>query len=56
MDADELGLRIGAFIDGLAIQVLMNDTNMPPERMQQVCREVAANLIGFSLEGEPTPA
>jgi hypothetical protein len=56
VDADELGLRIGAFIDGLAIQVLMNDTNMPPERMQQVCREVAANLIGFSLDGEPTPA
>ena len=56
VDADELGLRIGAFIDGLAIQVLMNDTNMPPERMQQVCREVAANMIGFSLGGEPTPA
>jgi AcrR family transcriptional regulator len=56
VDADELGLRIGAFIDGLAIQVLMNDTNMPPERMQQVCREVAANMIGFSLDVEPTPA
>ena len=56
VDADELGLRIGAFIDGLAIQVLMNDTSMPPERMQQVCREVAANMIGFSLDAEPTPA
>ncbi|MEO8292786.1 MAG: TetR/AcrR family transcriptional regulator [Actinomycetota bacterium] len=56
LDADELGLRIGAFIDGLAIQVLMNDTSMPPERMQQVCREVAANMIGFSLDAEPTPA
>lgn len=56
VDADELGLRIGAFIDGLAIQVLMNDTNMPPERMQQVCREVAANMIGFSLDAQPTPA
>lgn len=56
VDADELGLRIGVFIDGLAIQVLMNDTNMPPERMQQVCREVAANMIGYSLEAEPTPA
>ncbi|MEP6476229.1 MAG: TetR/AcrR family transcriptional regulator [Actinomycetota bacterium] len=56
VDADELGLRIGAFIDGLAIQVLMNDTSMPPERMQQVCREVAANMIGFSLDAEPTPS
>ena len=56
VDADELGLRIGAFIDGLAIQVLMNDTNMPSERMQQVCREVAASLIGFALDAEPTTA
>ncbi len=56
VDADELGLRIGAFIDGLAIQVLMNDTSMPAERMQQVCREVAASMIGFSLDVEPTPA
>jgi AcrR family transcriptional regulator len=56
VDADELGLRIGAFIDGLAIQVLMNDTNMPSERMQQVCREVAASLIGFSLDGQTAPA
>src|SRR4029079_5100984 len=56
VDADELGLRLGAFIDGLAIQVLMNDTNMPPERMQQVCREGAANMIGFSLDGEAASA
>ena len=55
VDADELGMQIGAFIDGLAIQVLMNDSNMPSERMQQVCRQVAANLIGFSLDGEPSP-
>jgi AcrR family transcriptional regulator len=55
-DADELGLRIGAFIDGLAIQVLMNDANMPPERMRQACREVAAGMIGYSLDGEPAPA
>ena len=56
VDADELGLRIGAFIDGLAIQVMMNDTSMSAERMQQVCREVAASMIGFSLDVEPTPA
>ena len=53
-DPDEIGMQLGALIDGLAIQVLMNDTNMPPERMQQVCREVSAALIGFSLEPVPT--
>ena len=56
VDADELGLRIGAFIDGLAIQVLMNDTNVPPVRMQQACLEVAATMIGFALDAEPTTA
>jgi AcrR family transcriptional regulator len=50
VDADELGLRLGAFIDGLAIQVLMNDSALSPERMQRVCIEVAASLIGFKLE------
>jgi AcrR family transcriptional regulator len=49
-DADELGLQIGAMIDGLAIQVLMNDTVFTAERMQTVCMSVASKLIGFSLE------
>ena len=39
-----------ALIDGLAIQVLMNDTQVNPEHMQRMCREVAASLIGFELE------
>jgi AcrR family transcriptional regulator len=51
LEADDLGLQIGAVIDGLAIQVLMNDTNCSSERMQDACREVAARLIGF----ESTP-
>ena len=54
VDADDLGQQIGAMIDGLAIQVLMNDTAFTPERMRDVCRDVAAKLIGFSLE--PAPA
>jgi AcrR family transcriptional regulator len=49
-DAEDLGLQIGAMIDGLAIQVLLNDTLFTPERMQSVCMEVASKLIGFSLE------
>ena len=54
VDADDLGQQIGAMIDGLAIQVLMNDTAFTPQRMRDVCRDVAAKLIGFSLE--PAPA
>ncbi|HET9310094.1 MAG TPA: TetR/AcrR family transcriptional regulator [Actinomycetota bacterium] len=49
-DADEIGRKLGALIDGLAIQVLMNDTQVSPEHMQRMCLEVAASLIGFELE------
>ena len=48
-DADELGMELGALIDGLAIQVLMNDTQVSSERMQDTCRRVASRLIGAEL-------
>jgi len=54
VEPDDLGQQIGAMIDGMAIQVLMNDTAFTPQRMREVCRDVAAKLIGSSLE--PTPA
>jgi AcrR family transcriptional regulator len=52
-DADELGLQLGALIDGMAVQVLMNDAQLGPEAMKRMCMDVAAKLIGFSLERTP---
>lgn len=49
-DAEELALRIGSLIDGLAIQVIMNDSQVTPERMHRACWEVAARELGFQLE------
>jgi AcrR family transcriptional regulator len=49
-DAEELGTQIGALIDGLAIQVLMDHSDVTPEDMFRVGREVSAQLIGFALE------
>ena len=46
-DADELGLQIGALIDGLAVQVLMSDAASTPEQMKRVCMSGAAKLIGY---------
>ena len=34
-DGDDLALRLGALIDGLAIQVLMNDSDVTPARMRR---------------------
>jgi AcrR family transcriptional regulator len=53
-DPDELGMEIGALIDGLAVQVLLNDTVLTPQRMKDVCLDVATRLIGSSVE--PAPA
>ena len=53
-DADELALRIASLIDGLAIQVVLNDSTVTPERMLRTCMEVAAHELGFELE--PAPA
>lgn len=49
-DADEAALRLGSLIDGLAIQVIMNDSQVSPERMHHACMEVAAREIGFAVE------
>jgi len=49
-DADELALRLACLIDGLAIQVVLNDSKLTPERMLQTCMAVAARELGFELE------
>jgi AcrR family transcriptional regulator len=53
-DPDELALRIAALIDGLAIQVIMDDSEVTTERMHRTCMEVCAQVLGFTLE--PTRA
>ena len=49
-DADAFALPIAALIDGLAIQVIMNDTAVTAQRMHRSCMEVAAHVLGFALE------
>jgi AcrR family transcriptional regulator len=49
-DPDELALRLASLIDGLAIQVVMNDSKVTPERMHRACMQVASNELGFRLE------
>lgn len=50
-DVDELAIRLACLIDGLAIQVVMSDTKVTPERMHRTCMEVAAHELGFELVG-----
>jgi AcrR family transcriptional regulator len=55
-DADEVALRLACLIDGLAIQVVLNDSRVTPEHMHRTCMEVAAHELGFELEPSDTPA
>jgi AcrR family transcriptional regulator len=52
-DADDIGLQLGSMIDGMAIQVLMHESQLDAPTMKRMCMEVAAKLIGFSLEPAP---
>ncbi len=49
-DAHEQALRIGAFVDGMAIQVLLRDSEVSPKHMRDACLEMAAREIGYELE------
>jgi AcrR family transcriptional regulator len=49
-EPDELALRIAAIIDGLAIQVIMDDSEVTTERMHRTCMEVSSQVVGFELE------
>ena len=47
VDADEFALRLASMIDGLAIQVVLEDPDVPPQRMLDVCLGMAADELGF---------
>jgi AcrR family transcriptional regulator len=50
-DADDIALQLGAMMDGLAIQVLLNDALMTPKKMLDISVDVAQRLIGYDGNG-----
>ncbi len=51
---EELALRVASLIDGLAIQVIMNDSQVGPDHMHRTCMDVAARELGFELQTAKT--
>ena len=49
LTAEELALRLAALIDGLAIQVIMNDSAVSTEHMYRTCIEVASQTLRCEL-------
>jgi len=48
IDPDTFALRLGALIDGLAIQVVLHDPEVTRERMFDLCIDGCARELGFS--------
>jgi AcrR family transcriptional regulator len=46
VDADAFALRLAAMVDGLAIQVVLRDPDVPPARMLEVCLGMAESELG----------
>ena len=47
VEARDFALRLAALIDGLAIQVVLGDPACPPDRVREMCLDVAARELGF---------
>ncbi len=47
VDVEDFALRLGALIDGLAIQVVLGDPDVTVDRMFETCMRSAARELGF---------
>jgi AcrR family transcriptional regulator len=52
IDADDFALRLSAMLDGLAIQIVLDDPQMSPERMFEICSGLVADGLGFEWPPE----
>jgi AcrR family transcriptional regulator len=52
IDPGDFSLKLAALIDGLAIQVVLGDPDVTPERMFDLCMQTAAAELGFAWDAE----
>jgi AcrR family transcriptional regulator len=49
VNIDDFALRLAAMVDGLAVQVALEDSDVDAERMLQLCLGYAAAALGFAV-------
>lgn len=54
VDPDDFALRLGAIIDGLAIQAVLQDPAVTPAVMREICLRMASAELGFGVQGVAT--
>jgi AcrR family transcriptional regulator len=47
IDPDDFALRLSVMLDGLSIQVILGDPDVPPQRMFDICAHMAADELAF---------
>ncbi|HEX9040996.1 MAG TPA: TetR/AcrR family transcriptional regulator [Trebonia sp.] len=52
VDAGSFAVTLSALLDGLAVQIALEDTDVPPSRAYELAMDFAAGQLGFSLDDE----
>ena len=59
VDADDFTITLSALLDGLAVQIALEDPHVPPQRSYDLAMRFAAGQLGFDYQpapGQPAPA
>jgi hypothetical protein len=54
VDADDFTIMLSALLDGLAVQIALEDPEVPPQRTYELAMRFAAGQLGF--DWTPAPA
>jgi hypothetical protein len=53
VDADDFTITLSALLDGLAVQIALEDPAVPPQRTYDLAMRFAAGQLGFPWEPAP---
>jgi AcrR family transcriptional regulator len=53
VDADDFTITLSALLDGLAVQIALDDPAVPPQRTYDLAMRFAAGQLGFEWESAP---
>jgi len=56
VDADDFTITLASLLDGLAIQIALDDPQVPPQRAYDVAMRFAAGQLGFDWKPAPKQA
>jgi AcrR family transcriptional regulator len=56
VDADDFAIMLSALLDGLAVQIALEDPQVPPQRAYERAMRFAAGQLGFGWELAPAAA